>query len=768
MNFYIGYVTSTLKSTRYPWANVGDYVFHNQHHNNGDNGLFIINSGSHNQKNFSIGADSVGKHAYDAYVISSNTADLVGTLGYDNHNADGSLKYIFGNTGGNYVGPIGNRVWFFFEDFTPTNVADIGGRASFTLAGHNIPTGSYVMVKNYAHWGQVNTTYSGYWYLESTGPDTFQLRKNADIGSAYCMFAGNISVKMSITVGASKMQNIDAIGTESNKVIITNAPGSQMIFRKHWESTANYGWEFFGAAKHVIMSGEYDPVLGIGDTLYRGHRDGYAFSYGKYGIWIQFYNKLTNNPILYISNGATNWEVKFIEIDGGGRGFAGIMMKSDNAPSQNMDDMRIHDCYIHDMEGEGCYIGNTGDNTAGSAPLQHWVKLWMYNCRFARTGVEINQTGQLKDGSIIENNVYFIADLTHHKPFFLGQSNFAQLKDRTGKIIFRNNMLICGAVNAMLIQSNRANETAPSEVIIENTFFSDGMFRISFFSQVNALSGYVQYRNCYFKDILPYNTDRLESQSADEDELWLTTQTNPTLKLNGVIFDTAMNVRSVILSGGATDSLNLAQITYASVASPGFKRTGMEGMGDIRNLHEYFQTYSATHPTHPSQNIAYVTSDRLTYEGLFYRVNTAFSGGNAPPTNANCTQIFWDSNGWNSLHGSYNGTPYSCYPPDDFRLAANDVYNEKGMGLLDNEDNTNNTETYWEAAYNNGSGSPDLSFVRKIKMFRNKRLLKADMQKLLRTGVSGKTMMVRRVMVAKNATLGTLSAVKPSNVWLPI
>lgn len=758
MRRFIGHVTSATKALYYPWANIGDYVYQNQSHNNGgDRGLYVTDDGSHNEKNFDIGVNAVP------------------TYSSVNHNSDGSLKYIFGNNGGpsgtNYAGPIGKRVWFFFEDITVvgTDITNVSGRAKFNVTNHDLDTGDYIVVKNYAHWAQVNTMYSGYWYVERIDANSFYLRASAAAGN-YCAYLGQPTIKYSLTCGASKMEGINARGSETDKVIITNAPGSQMIFRKNWESTANYGWELFGSAKHVIFTGEYDPIIGTGDTSYRGHRDGYAYSMGKYGIWFMFYNKLTNNPILNIGNGASNWELKFIQIDGGGRGFAGIMMKTDGQPTMNMDDMRIHDCYVSDCEGEGIYFMNTGDNTSGSAPSQHWGKIHLYNNRFCRTGVEILQTGQLFDGSIIENNVAFMSDLTHHKPFFSGQSNFQQIKLRGGKSIVRNNIIMVGAVNNVILQSNRANEMVNDEAIFYNNFYSDGMFRLGFLSQTNAFGGYAKFEKCYFTNTAPYNTDRNESFAVDQNELFLTTFGNQKLLLNNCFFDSSMVSRQLLV-GGNTDSVNLAKVTFGSIARPVFKSKSYVGLGDLRNFHEYFLSYKADpggHHSHAGENIVYTNTDYLTQYALLYKVDFGFSGGNPPATNVNCTQIFFDVNGYNSLHGSYNGTPYSDRPDDDLRLEANDFYNKEHLGLADNEDNTHETQFYWQVAYNDGSNNPDLSFIRDLKMVRDARPLKSLLQKLTRTGVSGKSVMVRRMMVAKNSTTGSLSALKPSNVWLPI
>ncbi len=680
---YIGYVTAARLAT-YPFASEGDYIFNDADHENGEGGLFVISSGSHNEKNFSIGANCVGTYT-------------------TNHATDGRLKYTLGGTG-NYAGPIGNRVWFYFPDHT-ASVSNSSGNALFTRSSHGLTTGKYIMVKNYTHYSQVGTEYSGYYYVEVVSSNTFRLKTSAS--GSYLAYSSAISVTYSQTIGSIKMEGIDCIGTAANPVIITNAPGSQFICQKNWESVATYGFEFFGGSKFAIITGEYDPVRGTGSVNYQGHRGNYKYSYGRYGMWIRFYNLLSNNPILYLKNGSTNLEICHLEIDGGGRGFAGIMIKSDNQPSQNMS-------AIHDCEGEGWYIGNTGDNVAGSAPSQHWIELDAYNNRVVRTGVEIVQTGQLKDGSKVQRNVALLGTLTHFNPFFSGQSNAAQVKPRSGNVLYDGNMLIGGTANIMLVQSNRSNEAldATKSLTFSNSAFLYGRQRFMFFTLTNDGTMPFNMENIYIKSATMYDNDRMESQATDKNEIILTTESVTEVYINGMHVDTGMSGK-ILQSGGTATKYNTPYITRdQSLPDPEFMKSGYEAMRYL-DIHEYFTTYAADHPTHPNQNIIYTTTDIILYHAMWYRVKTSFSGGNPPPTNTNCEQIFWDINGYSSLDPTYNGVPYSNRPPDDLRLQSNDFYANQNIGLYDNEPNRSRTMIQHEWAWDNG-GSPDLDLIRPL------------------------------------------------------
>jgi hypothetical protein len=667
---------------------------------------------SHDAKNFSLGAGSDGYSRYQDFLISGSTASLVGSYAYENHNTNGGLKYIEGGSG-NYSGPVGSRFWLIYRAHT-TSVTNSGGNALFTHTSHGLIDGDYIMVKGYNSWGNIGAVYSGYYYVDVISSNTFMLKTNAS--GSYLAYLTNETVTYQRTVGASKMEGVDVKGTADVPVIITNM-GGQFIARKLPESAATYGWEWFGGAEYVYCTGKYDPVRGTGHTNYRGHDSSYRYSSGTYGMWFMFYNENSNNACFNVGAGATDWEVSYIEVDGGTRGFAGIMFKTDNQPDLTMDNIIIHDCYIHDVEGEGCYIGNTGDNTPGSAPVQHWIRLHLYNNRFVRCGVEILQTGQLKDGSVVENNVAYLGTLTHMAPFFLGQSNAVQLKPRSGNVWWRNNVVVGGTANMILIQSNRADEALDStkSLFVQNSVFHYGRQRWMYFELDRDGTMPFIMENIWMKNIVPYDSDRNDSKATDELEIILTNDETTETTMNNFFIDSSMDSRTVPVENWIATFYNMVRYqTSQNLDELEFVKSGYEGL-NVLDIHTWFENYNPLHDTHPGEAIVYTPADMVMDLGLFYKCISTHSATATRPAQdvTHWTQIFWDVNGYSSLHPDYNGVPYSTKAPDDLRLIANNFYNTRNIGLTDNETNTRTTYYTWEYAYDDG-GSPDESFIQTL------------------------------------------------------
>jgi fibronectin type 3 domain-containing protein len=137
-----------------------------------------------------------------------------------------------------------------------------------------------------------------------------------------------------------------------------------------------------------------------------------------------------------VGNTSTNIEIGFVEVHH--TGFAGIMAKTDPAQSRpetwaanyTMYDLSVHDCYVHDVGGEGMYIGYTGWAT------DHWpeapgfesheiIGMKVYNNLIERTMWDGFQYASAPDHLTTEvfNNV-IVSSGTQGEA---GQSNGAQI-----------------------------------------------------------------------------------------------------------------------------------------------------------------------------------------------------------------------------------------------------------------------------------------------------------------------------------------------------
>ncbi|NMH88984.1 T9SS type A sorting domain-containing protein [Flavivirga algicola] len=150
--------------------------------------------------------------------------------------------------------------------------------------------------------------------------------------TAYNASAVNPGEKICIEGGHRKELRFDNVnGTKDNPIIISNCDTRVII-----ESQANYGI-LFTKSKHFHLSG-----TGANDT---------------YGIYI----KRTNLMGINVTGLSSHFEINNIEISN--TGFAGIIAKTDPSCENKdlrsfvMEEVLLHDNYIHDVEGEGIYIG---------------------------------------------------------------------------------------------------------------------------------------------------------------------------------------------------------------------------------------------------------------------------------------------------------------------------------------------------------------------------------------------------------------------------
>lgn len=177
---------------------------------------------------------------------------------------------------------------------------------------------------------------------------------------------------------------INLIGGSGSPIIIKNC-GGQVV--------STDGIRIVGS-RHVKLSGAGDASV-------------------KYGFKVE---KAVGTGV-DIKGLSTNVEVENIEVQN--TGFAGIMAKSDPEcnkaetwrPNFTMYDVKIHDCYIHDTDGEGMYIGNTGGYETtnrycnGNPVYAHLLKsVHIYNNLIERAGWDGLQINLAVEDTRVYNN----------------------------------------------------------------------------------------------------------------------------------------------------------------------------------------------------------------------------------------------------------------------------------------------------------------------------------------------------------------------------
>jgi len=226
---------------------------------------------------------------------------------------------------------------------------------------------------------------------------------------------------------------VNFTGTTLKPIVIKNCGGQVYIeHNDYWN-----GLEFFNC-KCV-------KATGTGSTNF------------KYGFKI---NVLSPDPNgVAIGELSTNFELDHIEVMKAG--FAGVIAKTDprcdltaNRPNFAMNDVSIHDNYIHGTGGEGFYIGHSfysgftarDANCKGTVLYPHEIhKLRVYNNITDHTGCEGIQVGCATNDVEIYNNRVSNYGMS---PFALYQNNGIQLSEgTTGKLY--NNFIINGTDTAV-------------------------------------------------------------------------------------------------------------------------------------------------------------------------------------------------------------------------------------------------------------------------------------------------------------------------------
>ncbi|HEY9045567.1 MAG TPA: malectin domain-containing carbohydrate-binding protein, partial [Ohtaekwangia sp.] len=166
--------------------------------------------------------------------------------------------------------------------------------------------------------------------------------------------------------------------------------------------------------------------------------------------------------------------VDHVEIPGSG--FAGMMVKTDprcdltaNRGHFTMYNVSVHDNYVHDVKGEGLYIGNsfyngwTGNSSCTGTMLypHDIIGCKVFKNKIKNSGAEAIQVGCASSGcEIYSNNV----ELFGQDPFASYQNNGIQIGLGTGGLMY-NNIIKNGPGNGIIVQGKGDNKIFNNIVI---------------------------------------------------------------------------------------------------------------------------------------------------------------------------------------------------------------------------------------------------------------------------------------------------------------
>lgn len=207
-------------------------------------------------------------------------------------------------------------------------------------------------------------------------------------------------------------------------------------------------------------------------------------SSAKYGIVVDGGHNAFVLPEL-----TTDFEIDRVEVKNAG--FAGIMAKTDpNCNSATwrsnylMKNVSLHDNYIHDVKGEGFYIGNSfynGRTESCGTVFPHEIhNLKIYNNIVKNTGCEGIQVGCARVNCEIYDN--YIENYGTD-PFANFQNNGLQIGAGTGGTCY-NNIIVKGTGNGMIVNGTGGN------VIFNNVIANAGALGIFCDERTPPVGGY--------------------------------------------------------------------------------------------------------------------------------------------------------------------------------------------------------------------------------------------------------------------------------------
>jgi len=207
----------------------------------------------------------------------------------------------------------------------------------------------------------------------------------------------------------------------------------------------------------VIERSQHVHLTGTGS---RAHEYGFRCHITKKGM-----------TAFHVNGKSCDVEVDHVEISGAG--FAGFNVKdeprpdgSTNRPNFVMRNINLHHNYVHDVKGEGFYVGHTfytGYKVEGKVLYPHEIHgLRIHHNLTRRTGCEGIQVGSAAEDVEIHDNVIEDAGVA---PFADYQNNGMQIGTATTGRIYNNVIRRCPGTG--IIITGRGNNTFANNLVVD-------------------------------------------------------------------------------------------------------------------------------------------------------------------------------------------------------------------------------------------------------------------------------------------------------------
>jgi hypothetical protein len=545
----------------------------------------------------------------------------------------------------------------------------------------------------------LGTTFSG----ARTG---FTLWIKGDVGEWHRFYIGN---------GGSV---ISQSNTEVTPCYIKPLPGTRVVFRQTANSNTGYLMSV-NDFKHLVVDWESDlyPGMrdGLGVNVFQTNSHGCKFYAGD---GTNFYSGGANQFVLFGVDQGT-YHVKGGEYS---HGFAAIRLHAANA-NITWKRLTIQRPYIHDTcTGEGYYIGMTS-----GTPVPKFATFLLEDFLIVRTATEAVQLQHFMRGDnrgYVRNFMVFASGADWLNPFGANQDNGIQYLPAEGDTYMMNFIVDGFGDNGIIINGSDQGTQKTQPVVVANGLINDGRNTGLYFN-ANTTNGLThEWRKLYFRG---FNNTYGESGTA-RDFVISQNNGNEIHKFISCQWDGSKG--SLFQASGGYE---IQGFTNGAMNAPVYVNSG------FYEAAEKFEHWKATYTAGGA--VAYKTGDIVAniengVEYAFYKSKTNHNATATRPSadTTNWQRLTWDESGTRSDQlGWSSGDTQSIYPPDDFRLVSDNVWNKKGLGLLSNEPNTDYTLYQWQRQVG--------SEWRNIPSGKNKKYTPTsdDRNRLVRCGVREKT-----------------------------
>lgn len=470
-------------------------------------------------------------------------------------------------------------------------------------------------------------------------------------------------------------------------------------------ASSNGGYSFlFLDCKHIVIDGENDA--------YPGMRDGVGthgvFIRGTFGFWATGGVTLDSNHVY--STGVVDGGSMIIRGCEAEHGFAAIRFNGDDV--DKIGDFTAERLYLHDaVNGEGFYIGATH-----APPLSKLRNLCIRDVIITRRAAESIQIQHLISSSeraVVENFQIFVGDARWISEFQPGQDSCIQWSCDQGNQYIQNGVIDGWASSGLVVYGSTL--TVPDSrfpSIIQNCVFNDGR-GIFLYINVSTTQGMRWiYRRIYLTNF--NNTYYTETGELFADYYIATNAGTDKHQFLQIQYD-GIGKSNLYQNDAGFDKLKINKNTNLGTIK--YHNSGWyEPAEKIQQWFEFYANYfNGSNGTRVHWLIGDIAINLVnTKEFAFYkclvehdansslRPDLAYTG--ATPT---WKKLSWDTLGIRNDQITWSsGVTQSSYPPDDFRLVADNEWNLKDMGLCSNIQNTKYTQYQWYRAKDNiGTGA---------------------------------------------------------------